>query len=282
MLQLSGVPDSLLEVVRDVVSEVHVRAPGLDPSNIMVVGAACRDILHAALGHSFATVATRDLDLGLALPNWDVFEELAGEFPKAGDTGIRYKIAGWPVDLLPFGEVEDPDGVVKPPSRRESISVWAFEEIFAASTALELSKSLQIRIPDVAGYGAAKLGAWLDRSAWGETKDAADLALAAHWYAESGDVQQRLYDTEIGNTILMDEEMDVERAATHLLGADIVHTIGWKRSGELLDRWPGDVDLLARSFRLGGGPPILRRSELVPRQAELVDALTRGLVETGA
>jgi predicted nucleotidyltransferase len=48
MLDLSGVPDSLLEVVLDVVSEVRRRAPGLNPSDIMVVGAACRDVLHAA------------------------------------------------------------------------------------------------------------------------------------------------------------------------------------------------------------------------------------------
>ena len=176
MLDLPSIPDSMLDVISDVVSEVHRSAPELDPADIMVVGAACRDVLHAALGHSFATVATRDLDLALALSSWDVFKTLAGEFPRAGDTGIRYRIAGWPVDLLPFGEVEDPEGVVDPPTRREPVSVWAFEEIFAASIALELPESLQIRIPDVAGYAAAKLGAWLDRSEWGETKDATDLA----------------------------------------------------------------------------------------------------------
>jgi predicted nucleotidyltransferase len=175
MLDLSAVPDPLLEVIRDVVSEVRGRAAGLDPSDIMVVGAACRDVLHAGMEHSFLTVATLDLDLGLALSDWGVFEELVDHLPRAGNTGIRYRIAGWPVDLLPFGEVEDPDGVVVPPTRPESISVWAFEEIFAASSVLDLSESLQIRIPTVAGYAAAKLGAWLDRCEWGETKDAADL-----------------------------------------------------------------------------------------------------------
>jgi predicted nucleotidyltransferase len=44
------------------------------------------------------------------------------------------------------------------------LSVWAFDEIFAASWPLKLSPNLTIHIPTVAGYAAAKLGAWLDRS----------------------------------------------------------------------------------------------------------------------
>jgi predicted nucleotidyltransferase len=279
MLDLPSVPDAMLDVVFDVVSEVHRSAPGLDLANMMVVGAACRDVLHTALGHSFATVATRDLDLGLALSNWDVFKTLAGQFPRAGHTGIRYQIAGQLVDLLPFGGVEDPEGVVDPPTRREPVSVWAFEEIFAASTALELPESLQIRIPDVAGYAAAKLGAWLDRSEWGETKDATDLALVVYWYAESRHVEERLYETDAGSEILLAEQVDVQRAAARLLGADITRTIGPKRSGELLERWPGDIELLVRSFGLRGGP-------LWPgglqRRRELIDALTQGLVGAGA
>jgi predicted nucleotidyltransferase len=103
MLDLQIVPDSMLDVVFDVVSEVQRSTPELDPANMMVVGAMCRDVLHAALGHSFVTAATRDLDLGLALSNWDAFEMLADQFPRAGDTGIRYRIADQLVDILPFG-----------------------------------------------------------------------------------------------------------------------------------------------------------------------------------
>lgn len=276
MLDLSRVSDSLLDVVLDVVSAVSGSTPELNPSTIMVVGAACRDVLHAALGHTFDTVATRDLDLGLALSSWDVYKELTDQFPSAGHTGIRYDIAGIAVDLLPFGAVEDPEGVVDPPTRREPVSVWAFEEIFAASVTLELSESLQVRIPDVAGYAAAKLGAWLDRSEWGELKDASDLALVVYWYAESLHIQERLYGTATGNEVLLAEDLDVERAAARLLAADIVDIIGPKRSGELMVRWPGDIELLGRSFHVGGG---LQWPFGLPRRRELVEALTRGLVD---
>lgn len=62
-------------------------------------------------------------------------------------------------------------------ARDQPLSVWAFEEIFASSLPLALTGALTIRIPTVAGNATAKLGAWLDRSEWHESKDAAGLAL---------------------------------------------------------------------------------------------------------
>lgn len=239
----------------------------------MVVGAWCRDILHSALGHDFATTATRDVDLALALSSWDAYRALAAAFPRVGDTGIRFRIAEVDVDLLPFGDIEDPQGIVEPPSRGDTLSVWAFEEIFAASLPLALPPTT-IHIPTVAGYAAAKVGAWLDRSDWLEAKDAADLALVLHWYAESADVHHRLYETPIGNEILIVEGTDVPLAAAHLLGADVATTIGLARLAELLARWPGDAGLLIRELELRGGPSWPRDSQ---RRRSLLDALTRGL-----
>jgi predicted nucleotidyltransferase len=91
------------------------------------------------------------------------------------------------------------------PHRGESLSVWAFEEVFASSLPLPLTDTLSIRIPTVEGYAVAKLGAWLDRSEWHEAKDAGDLVLIMYWYAESTVVHDRLYDTPTGNEILTAE-----------------------------------------------------------------------------
>ena len=277
MLDLTKAPEGFLDPVARVVEAALAVTEGLSACEVMVVGAGCRDILHSALGHSFATAATRDLDLALALTSWDAYRILAGAFPRIGDTGIRFRIADVNVDLLPFGQIEDPPGVVEPPARRETLSVWAFEEIFAASLPLVLSPTLTVRIPTVAGYAAAKLGAWLDRSAWLETKDAADLALILYWYSESADVHRRLYETPAGNEILIAESVDVPRAAAHLLGTDIATTIGDARLAELLPRWPGDSDLLVRELALRGGPAWPHDSQ---RRRNLLDALTRGLART--
>jgi predicted nucleotidyltransferase len=173
-----------------------------------------------------------------------------------------------------FGSIENPDGVVSPPSRGEPLSVWAFEEVFASSLPLALTDTLSIRMPTVEGYTAAKLGAWLDRSQWHEAKDASDLALIMYWYAESTVVHHRLYDTTTGNEILTAERVDIPLAAAHLLGTDVTATIGPRRRDELLARWPGDADLLVRELRLHGSPSWPSDAQ---RRSALIDALTRGL-----
>lgn len=154
------------------------------------------------------------------------------------------------------------------------MSVWAFDEIHSGALPLVLSPELTIRIPTVAGFAAAKLGAWLDRAEWLEAKDAADLALISYWYAEATDVHDRLYETLEGNQVFIAEEADVPRASAHLLGLDIASTIGPGRTGEMLRRWPGDINLLVREFQLRGGPNWPGTAD---RRRGLIDALTRGL-----
>lgn len=170
MLDLSTVADSLLDPVAQVVAGLQEQEPQLEADSIMLVGAWCRDALHAALGHIFSTSATRDVDLALALDEWGTCERLSRVLPRAGDSGVRFRVAGFVVDLLPFRDVEDPRGPIVPPSRAEGMSVWAFAEIFAGASPLVRTPSRSIRCPTVPGYAAAKLAAWLDRSEWGEVK----------------------------------------------------------------------------------------------------------------
>src|SRR5215207_7014593 len=117
LLDLRRPSEDFLKPLVRVVETAREHALDLAPDRIMLVGAWCRDILHAALGHDFETSATRDVDLALALSGWEPYERLAGAFPEVGDTGVRFEIAGQIVDLLPFGDLEDPQGVVAPPTR---------------------------------------------------------------------------------------------------------------------------------------------------------------------
>lgn len=265
MFELSSVPDDLLQPIAEVLEAALPHARGLRPE----VGAACRDILHHALGHRFPTSATHDLDL--ALSSWGVYRSIAAAFPKVGDTGIRFRIAETMVDLLPFGDIEDPEGETQPPTRNEPFSVWAFEEVFAAARLLKLPTGATVRLPTVAGFAATKLAAWLDRSEWREVKDAHDLALASFWYEHADDVRNRLYDTEAGNAALIAERADVPRGAAHLLGSDIAATIGERRLTELAARWPGNIELLVREFIVAGAT-----TPGEARRRAVVEALTAG------
>lgn len=123
LLDLSGISEAFLDPLVHVVETARAKAPGLSPDRIMLVGAWCRDIMHPALGHEFVTTATQDVDLALALSGWETYEILARAFPWVGDTGIRFEIAGQNVDLLPFGDLEDPKGFVAPPTRDQAMSV---------------------------------------------------------------------------------------------------------------------------------------------------------------
>lgn len=53
----------------DVAAAVHelVTATGIDSREILLVGARCRDVIHAALGRTTPTRSTTDLDLGIAI-----------------------------------------------------------------------------------------------------------------------------------------------------------------------------------------------------------------------
>jgi predicted nucleotidyltransferase len=274
LLDLTKTPDDVLDPVTRVVGAILDIAGELVPDDVMLVGATCRDVLHTALGHTFATTATQDLDVALALSSWDAFRSIAASFPSIANTGIRFRIVDIAVDLLPFGAIEDPQGFVEPPSRHEAMSVWAFDEIFTASLPLPLSPTITIRVPTPAGFAAAKLGAWLDRSAWRETKDAADLALVLHWYIESAEVTDRLYETAVGNAILVAEGSELPLSAVHLLGRDVAATIGRERVAELLARWPGDREFLVRELTLRGGPAW---PQDLDRRRDILVALTRGL-----
>lgn len=196
-----------------------------------------------------------------------------------GNTGIRFHVAGIPADLMPFGAVEDPPGTVTPTARCEPMSVWGFAEVFGAALPLPLPGGATIRIPTVAGYAALKLAAWLDRSDYGEYKDASDIATALYWYLNSPGVDVQLYETDHGHDVLLQESMDSSAAAARLLGEDIQSTLGDDRKAELADRWPGPrVNFLYHSMTVVNasnwpGSPDRRRT--------LIRAMERGLGLTG-
>ncbi|WGH92294.1 hypothetical protein QDX21_08150 [Auritidibacter ignavus] len=119
MIDLTRVDPRLYDDITLIVDELQASV-GLDPDSVLVVGAGYRDILHAAFGHTFPLRATTDTDLGIAVHDWTISERIDVRFRRIGSNGIRYSIAGIPVDIMPFGEVEDPDGITHPAARRGS------------------------------------------------------------------------------------------------------------------------------------------------------------------
>ncbi|MEU0268238.1 hypothetical protein [Nocardioides sp. NPDC006303] len=273
-LDLSRVPAGTLDPVRAVVDAALSAATNLHPDDVMLVGAHARDLWHTSLGHETKTRPTHDIDIAVALASWDSYRDLTSTFAPTGSNQIRYRIAGIDVDLLAFGGVEHPAGVVTPPPRKEAVSVWAFDEIYDAAVPLDLGLADPIRLPSPSGYAAAKLAAWLDRSSYGEFKDAQDIGIVLSWYFDSSEVSDSLYQTEEGNGVLAAEEYDSDLAAAHWLGRDVAILIGTARTAELLARWPGDKANLGAYLGLSFAPS---SSPEHRRRLDHVAALSRGL-----
>lgn len=260
------------------VVDALVARTGIDPDQILVVGAGCRDIMHSALGHTFPLRGTSDTDLGIAVADWAVTDKVENAFPRTGNSGIRYLIEGLPVDIMPFGGVEDPSGISHPAPRGEDLIVFGFTEVHQHAGRLRLPSGAHVRVPSIPGYTALKLRSWIDRSAFGEYKDANDLAVAAFWYRESSTLDDRLYNTDFGTEILESVMWDVPLAAAQLLGADAAGLLSADGRVDLAERWSRtSTESLAQRFVLPPGAPADFSLE---RRREVIAHLSAGI--TGA
>ncbi|GAA1316953.1 hypothetical protein ACFSWE_15945 [Leucobacter albus] len=267
--------DELTSVV-----DALVRETGIDPGQILVVGAGCRDIMHSALGHPFTLRGTSDTDLGIAVADWTMTKSIERSFPRTGHTGIRYIIEGMPVDIMPFGEIEDPAGISTPEPRGSEIVVFGFNDVYQNAGRLLLPTGTQIRIPSVPGYAALKLRSWIDRSPSGEDKDAKDLAIVTFWYRESQSILNRLYGTAQGIEVLESVGLDVPLAAAQLLGADAASQLSPAGRADLIARWvETPQELLARHFTL---PPGASGDFGPERRQEIVAHLSLGIANSGS
>lgn len=235
-----------LDLVDRVIVELVSSAKASDTS-IMVIGAHCRDLLHTSFGRTDLLRSTSDVDIAIAVDGDIEYQRIISTLPRSGTTDIRYSIAGIAVDVVPFGDIEDPAGTTSLPGRKDSLDVFGFREVFAHSRELRLPSGNQVRIPAPAGYTALKLKAWCDRSVNGEYKDAGDIATACSWYQEDADVRASLYGPR--SDLLMRAEIDVDVAALYLLGEEISNILGGIRVTELAEAWEHtDREMLAQHF----------------------------------
>lgn len=273
MLDFAQTDSRLLDDVALVVDELVSRAD-VDPDAIMLVGARCRDAIHSALGATEPTRSTDDLDIGVALSDWDAFDRIDKTFARTGSNGIRYLIEEMPVDVMPFGgDIESPDGITTPARRGETLVVFGFEDVFARAARITLpGDGHRIRIPMPAGYGALKARAWVDRSQDGEYKDAGDIGIALGWYDASTEVQGRLWEESREPSTIELYEYDPVLATAHTLGRDIRRQLTEDHADELTSAFgASDLSLFARYLGDGRGDLTARREVTLALHAGLSD-----------
>lgn len=246
MFDLGRVDQRSVDLVDNVVVAL-ISGAETDDASIMIIGAQCRDLLHSGFGRIDLLRSTHDVDIAIAVNGDAEYRQIIATHPRSGTTDIRFSIAGTAVDVVPFGDIENPAGTTSLSGRKEVIDVFGFREVFTHSIELKLPSGYHVRLPTPAGYAALKLKAWCDRSAIGEYKDAEDIATVCTWYQGSADISASLY--EARTDLLIRAELDVDLASLHLLCEEIAGIIGPLRLAELSAAWGRtDRGLLAHHF----------------------------------
>jgi predicted nucleotidyltransferase len=196
-----------------------------------VAGAMARDLVLVNAFGLPAGRATRDIDLGIAVENWDQFQRLKASLietkrfdaaPK--DTHRLYwkapdSEAAIPIDLIPFGGVTSENKMIaRPPDLNFVMNVAGFDEALDSAMHLRIEDDFVIPVASVPGLTVLKLIAWQDRRNT-NNKDAADLLRLLTYYADAGNLD-RLYEHELD--LLEAVEFDLELAGAQLLGSDVV------------------------------------------------------------
>jgi len=202
----------LLERLTDYFSSIN--------SDFFIIGATARDIILSNIHNQQPGRKTEDLDIAIAIPDWDKFDEISKGiegiegFHKSSKQKQRFwfrKI--YMLDVVPFGEIAKSDNnIYWPPEETHAMSVIGFSEIAKKVIEIEVDNRFTIHVATLAGIFLLKLAAWRDRKI--ETKkDADDIAFIIDNYLE------------INIQRAVDENYDlyeVEDFSTYVAGATLI------------------------------------------------------------
>jgi len=250
------------EAMRRVVRAAEAR--GLP---IVLVGAGARLI---AVDWRFGLESPRttaDWDFAVAVPDLGAWEALRRELSdeRPGRDNVRVVVQGTPVDLVPFGPVEAPDGVVRWGSMALDASGIADAQSHAEPVVL--AEGLSLRVPHAANLAAMKLVAFDERGRE-DDKDLRDLCFLAAVYERCGN-EERLFD-ELGERLAAG--LPFELAGPTLLGRDLARRCTERtreRAVRVLARIIAEAPALA--YRLHG--PFVDDESESRRERELRDVM---------
>ena len=169
-----------------------------------VIGATARDIVMQQLLDTESRRRTRDLDIAIAIPDWDTFEEvkqklIADGFEKSMDMQQRFFYGDYELDIVPYGVVaKEDDNIYWPPEEIVAMSVKGFDEVLSEAITVSIDDEFKVKIASLHGLFLLKLNAWFDRNAK-TNKDAEDMSsILSNYFMANLDreIHQEVYDWE--------------------------------------------------------------------------------------
>jgi predicted nucleotidyltransferase len=193
---------------------------------VFVVGATARDIiLQEGYGLDPRRV-TVDIDFGIQVEDWGEFSELKNAliatrmFVECRSPQRLIFNNKFPVDIVPFGQISDPDDSILWPTEQDfKMSTIGFKDAYNNSLTVELkaNPAFHMKFASLSGLVTMKIISW-DEKYPERTKDAIDLEYIMRKYIDAGN-EERFFGEALD---LNDEEdIDYEYKSSRLLGRDV-------------------------------------------------------------
>lgn len=193
-----------------------------------IIGATARDII-LELNNEQAGRATRDLDIAIAIENWDKYAEIEKDLVKLKnfekDLHQKQRFIyqkEYEIDLVPYGAImEQDDKIYWPPDHQFAMNVLGFREAENQLLNIVIDDHVEVKIVDLSSIFLLKLIAWKDRNSK-TSKDADDMGFILMNYLE---IYQERAATEHYDEIYTINPFDTIVAAGALMGIDLKNMI---------------------------------------------------------
>jgi predicted nucleotidyltransferase len=190
--------------------------------SMMIIGAGARLLLLDWKHDLPVRRTTKDWDFGVRMKSWTQYKHLQDELTRTDapfrGTATEHRLvhtSGTLVDLVPFGEIERPEGSIEWPESHAVMSVIGFREANEHAIRIELAPGVHVRVVTVPTLVMLKLAAHRDR---GKTDDLADVLFIVEHYSRY-ELEGRIFD-ELAEQ-LASGELPFEQAGAFLLGRDV-------------------------------------------------------------
>lgn len=152
---------------------------------LYVVGACARDIAMKVLNVPASARRTIDIDVAIALDNWEMFDKVSEQlqqnyFKKDPYSKQKFYYKGeegtndYEVDVVPFGPLANNEVIGWPPEGNPEMSVRCFEDVMKDADTIIVDGNVRFCIASLSGQFLIKLDAWIDRHLKTD-KDARDM-----------------------------------------------------------------------------------------------------------
>jgi predicted nucleotidyltransferase len=170
-------------LLKDLLKELKTFFSGIGV-DFYIIGATARDIILSNLHDLTPERKTEDLDIAIAISDWNQFQFIEENLPKkegfekSKEQKQRFIYKGiYVIDIVPFGDVVKDDGnIYWPPDETIAMSVWGFPEMANSTISIEIDGEFSIKTASLPGLFILKMVAWKDRYL-SASKDAYDMAL---------------------------------------------------------------------------------------------------------